>query len=136
MAGNISNAKNVTNDSSPVQGEIPFDAPSPTGGQAQSDSTTAEQQLQDDKDNPDFTADDLADLQNLDNNLGNVDTDNFFDTGDSYDFNDDDLSGLTSELIFDDIRVNNLSVVEQTLRPDQRAEFDALASAGAIKLHC
>lgn len=136
LAGNINNAKNVTNDNSPVQGEIPFDAPSSTGGQAQSDSTTAEQQLQDDKDNPDFTVDDLADLQNLDNNLGNVDTDNFFDTGDSYDFNDDDLSGLTSELIFDDIRVNNLSIVEQTLRPDQRAEFDALASAGAIKLHC
>lgn len=136
LAGNIGNIKNVTNDNSPVQGETLVNAPSPTGGQAQSDSTTAEEQLQDDKDNPDFTADDLADLQNLDNNLGNIDTDNFFDTGDSYDFNDDDLSGLTSELIFDDIRVNNLSVVEQTLRPDQRAEFDALASAGAIKLHC
>lgn len=136
LAGNINNAKNVTNASTPVEGEIPSNTPSPTGGQAQSDSSTAEQQLQDDKDNPDFTADDLADLQNLDNNLGNIDVDNFFDTGDSYDFNDDDLSGLTSELIFDDIRVNNLSVVEQTLRPDQRAEFSALASAGAIKLRC
>ena len=144
LAGNITKVKNEDIVSSPVEG---VSNPPLTGDIAQetspindkTSSTTAEEKVEENPtDNPDtdtYSADDLADLQNLDE-IVNDDLKDIL--GDDYndDYNDDGLDNFASELIFDDINVTNLSTVQQALRPDQRPEFDALANAGAIKLHC
>ena len=144
LAGNITRVKNEDIVSSPVEG---VSNPSPTGDIAQeispvndktSPTTAEEKEEENPTDNPDtdtYSADDLADLQNLDEIVG----DDLKDIlGDDYndDYSDDGLDNFASELIFDDINVTNLSTIQQALRPDQRPEFDALANAGAIKLHC